>query len=82
MPQSRGRYSALSRVTILVCAVLLIATDQSDPACELAHQLAVQPSNLQRRVHTIRLRALRDHHPGLPGLDTLITIVNPESAAS
>ncbi|MGH3935294.1 MAG: hypothetical protein ACRDS1_10020 [Pseudonocardiaceae bacterium] len=60
----------------LLCAVLLIAADQPDPAHDLAHQLAEQASPLQRRAHTIRLRALRNHHPGLPGLDKLITIIS------
>jgi hypothetical protein len=63
----------------LVCAVLLLATDQPDPAHEIAHQLAEQTSSLQRRAHTIRLRALGKHPPHLPGLDTLIAIIDPAS---
>ena len=66
----------------LVRAVLLIATDQSDLAYDIAHQLAEQASPLQRRAHTIRLRALRTHHPDLPCLDQLIEIINPDSAAT
>ncbi len=66
----------------LLCAVLLLAADQPEPACEIAHQLAEQASPLQRRAHTIRLRALRNHHHDLPGLDELIAIINPESVAS
>lgn len=49
---------------------------------DLAHQLAEQASPLQRRAHTIRLCALRNHHPGLPGLEKLITIINPDSAGT
>jgi hypothetical protein len=64
----------------LVYAVLLIAADQPDPAYDLAHQLAEQASTLQRQAHTIRLRALRGHQPDLPGLDTLIAIIDPENA--
>ncbi|MGH3811997.1 MAG: hypothetical protein ACRDUV_06010, partial [Pseudonocardiaceae bacterium] len=66
----------------ILCAVLLIAADQPDPAYEIAHQLAEQASLLQRRAHTIRLRALRNHHPGLLGLDELIAIINPDSAGT
>lgn len=66
----------------LVYAILLIAADQPDPAYDLAHQLTEQSSALQRRAHAIRLRALRNHHPDLPGLDKLIAIINPDSAAS
>lgn len=33
----------------LLCAVLLIAADQSGPAYDIAHQLAEQASPLQRR---------------------------------
>ncbi|MGH3811806.1 MAG: lipase/acyltransferase domain-containing protein [Pseudonocardiaceae bacterium] len=66
----------------LVWAVLLLAADQPDSAHDLAHQLAEQASPLQRRAHTIRLHALRAHHPGLAGLDELIEIITLETAAS
>jgi hypothetical protein len=66
----------------LLYAVLLIAADQPEPAHDLARQLAEQSSPLQRRAHAIRLRALRNHHPDLPGLDKLIAIIDPGDAAS
>ena len=66
----------------VLCAVLLLAADQPDPAHGVAHQLTEQASPLQRRAHTIRLRALRTHHPGLPDLDQLIEIINPDRAAT
>ncbi|CAN5276133.1 hypothetical protein BH18ACT9_BH18ACT9_20720 [soil metagenome] len=42
-----------------------------------ARQLTEQASPLQRRAHTIRLRALRTHHLDLPGLADLITLIDP-----
>lgn len=63
----------------LVRAVLLLVTDQPDSAHELARQLAEQASPLQLRAHTIRLRALRTRHPGLPGLDELISVIDAQS---
>lgn len=67
---------------VLVWAVLLLAADQADTAHEMARQFVEQASPLQRRAHTIRLRALRTHHPALPGLDELIGIINPENTAA
>ncbi|MBV9013981.1 MAG: hypothetical protein JO272_18395 [Pseudonocardiales bacterium] len=66
----------------LLHAVFLIAADQPDSAYDIAHQLAEQASPLQRRAHAIRLRALRTHHPDLPGLNELIDILNPDNAAT
>jgi hypothetical protein len=66
----------------LLWAVLLLAAEQPDSAYDVAHQLAEQASPLQRRAHTIRLRALRSHHPGLPGLDELVEIIDPEHATT
>jgi len=66
----------------LAAAVLLLAQDQPDQACDLARHVAGNASPLQRRAHTIRLRALRTHHPELPGLDDVIMLIDPEAAAS
>jgi len=66
----------------LSVAVILLAQNETDDAHDLARQVADQASPLQRRAHTIRLRALRDHHPDLPGLDYVIEIIDPEAAAS
>ncbi|MDQ3151392.1 MAG: hypothetical protein M3R63_06645, partial [Actinomycetota bacterium] len=62
--------------------VLRLAQHETDKADDLARQVAHQASPLQRRAHTVRLRALRDHHPDLPGLDHVIAIIDPEAAAS
>ncbi len=62
----------------LTVAVILLAQNETDDA----HDLARQARSLQRRVHIIRLRALRDHHLDLPGLDHVIAIIDPEAAAS
>ncbi|MGH3932886.1 MAG: hypothetical protein ACRDTF_23260 [Pseudonocardiaceae bacterium] len=66
----------------LLCAVLLLAADQPTSAYDVAHQLVEQTSPLQRRAHTIRLRGLHTHHPGLPGLAHLIEIIDPEHVAT
>ena len=66
----------------LTVTVILLAQNEIDDAYDLARQVAHQASPLQRRTHMIRLRALRDHHPDLPGLDHVIAIINPEAAAS
>ncbi|MDQ3275952.1 MAG: hypothetical protein M3Q39_13230, partial [Actinomycetota bacterium] len=66
----------------LTVTVILLAQNEIDKANDLARQVAHQASPLQRRAHTVRLRALRDHHPDLPGLDHVIAIIDPEAAAS
>jgi hypothetical protein len=66
----------------LAAAVLLLAQDQPDQARDLATQVAENANTLQRRAHAIRLRALRTHQPELPGLDEIITLIDPEAAAS
>jgi hypothetical protein len=66
----------------LTVTVILLAQNEIDKANDLARQVAHQASPLQRRAHTVRLRALRDHHPDLPGLDHVIAIINPVAAAS
>jgi hypothetical protein len=66
----------------LTVAVILLVQNETDAAQDLARQVAHQASPLQRRAHMIRLRALRDHHPDLPGLDHVIAIIDPEAAAS
>ncbi len=66
----------------LAAAVLLLAQDELDRAREFARLVAEQASPLRRRAHTIRLRALRTHHPDLPGLDDVIELIEPETAAS
>ena len=66
----------------LTVTVILLAQNEIDGAHHLARQVAHQASPLQRRAHMIRLRALRDHHPDLPGLDHIIAIIDPEAAAS
>jgi pyruvate-formate lyase len=66
----------------LTVAVILLAQNETDDAHDLARQVAQQARSLQRRVHIIRLRALRDHHLDLPGLDHVIAIIDPEAAAS
>jgi hypothetical protein len=66
----------------LAVAVVLLAQNQTDEALELAGQVAEQADELQRRASTIRLRALRTNHPDLPGLDDLITIIDPRIVPS
>lgn len=62
--------------------MLLLAQDEPDQAHQLGRQVTDQATAIQRRAHTIRLRALRTHHPDLPGLDDLIQIIDPETPAS
>jgi hypothetical protein len=66
----------------LTVTVILLAQNEIDDAYDLARQVAHQASPLQRRAHMIRLRALGDHHPDLPGLDHVIAIIDPEAVAS
>jgi hypothetical protein len=77
-PTLQGRPASWS----LAAAVLLLAQDQPDQARDLARHVADNASPLQRRAHTIRLRALRTHHPELPGLDDVIALIDPPAAAS
>ena len=76
-PTLQGRPASWS-----LAAVLLLAQDQSDQAHDLVRHVADNASPLQRRAHTIRLRALRTHHPELPGLDDVIALIDPPAAAS
>ncbi|MDQ3600498.1 MAG: hypothetical protein M3408_04455, partial [Actinomycetota bacterium] len=66
----------------LTVTVILLAQNEIDDAYDLARQVAHQASPLQRRAHMVRLRALGDHHPDLPGLDHVIAIIDPEAVAS
>ena len=66
----------------LTVTVILLAQNEIDDAHDLARQVAHQASPLQRRAHTVRLRALRAYHPDLPDLDHVIAIIDPEAAAS
>ncbi|MGH3937799.1 MAG: hypothetical protein ACRDTG_04065 [Pseudonocardiaceae bacterium] len=62
----------------LAVSVLLLAQEEPDQAHQLGRQVAEQATAIQRRAHAIRLRALRSHHPELPGLDDLIQIIDQE----
>ncbi len=64
----------------LAAAVLLLAEDQPEQALEVAELIAREATPLQRRAHTIRLRALQTHHPDLPGLDDVIEVIDPKDA--
>ncbi len=66
----------------LIVSVLLLAQNEPDQAHQLGRQVADEATRIQRRAHTIRLRALRSHRPDLPGLDDLIQIIDPEPPAS
>ena len=57
---------------LLAAALSLHAQDRADEAAEITDQLVTKATPTQRRAHTIRLRALRDHVPDLPQLDSLI----------
>jgi hypothetical protein len=66
----------------LIVSVLLLAQDEPDQAHQLGRQVAEEATAIQRRAYTIRLRALRSHHPDLPGLDDFIQIIDSGIPAS
>ncbi|MDQ3990605.1 MAG: hypothetical protein M3291_15705 [Actinomycetota bacterium] len=59
--------------------MLLLAQGEPDQALDLGRHVAELATPIQRRAHTIRLRGLRTHHPGLPALDQLIAVLEPEA---
>jgi tetratricopeptide (TPR) repeat protein len=59
----------------LATAVLLLANGEPDQARELVSAVVEDATAIQRRAHTIRLRALAAGQPDLDGVDTLIALL-------
>ncbi len=66
----------------LAAAVLLLAQGQPEQAREYAQAAADQATPIQRRAHTVRLRALAAHQPDMTGVEELIAIMTAPTAAS
>ncbi|MGH3611425.1 MAG: hypothetical protein ACRDRK_02145, partial [Pseudonocardia sp.] len=65
----------------LAAAVLLLAQGQPEQAREYAQAAADQATPIQRRAHTVRLRALAAHQPDMAGVEELIAIMTATAAS-